>query len=74
MQLDAQVVQGLRERSGNTLARLPREKLNSGSSEIRNWVAMAGACEHLPLAWVEYLPGYRTPAGTGTGFCFAACR
>ena len=26
---------------------LPREKLNSGSSEIRNWICAAGAVEHL---------------------------
>ena len=23
--------------------------------------------EHLDLRWVTYCPGYRTPAGTGTG-------
>jgi 3-O-methylgallate 3,4-dioxygenase len=73
-ELDARVVRALRERAGDGLARLPSEKLNSGSSEIRNWIALAGACEHLPLAWAEYICGYRTPAGTGTGLCFAACR
>ena len=25
----------------------------------------------LDLDWVDYFPGYRTPAGTGTGLCFA---
>jgi len=35
---------------------------------------MAGAAEHLPMAWSEYIPGYRSPAGTGTGLCFAALR
>ena len=50
---------------------LPREKLNSGSSEIRNWICVAGAVEHLPLEWWHYEPGYRTPAGTGTGLGFA---
>jgi hypothetical protein len=50
---------------------LPREKLNSGSSEIRNWICVAGAVEHLSLEWWHYEPGYRTPAGTGTGLGFA---
>jgi exodeoxyribonuclease VII large subunit len=50
---------------------LPREKLNSGSSEIRNWICVAGAVEHLSLEWSLYEPGYRTPAGTGTGLGFA---
>ena len=54
-----------------TLADLPREQLNSGSSEIRNWICMAGAVEHLTLRGLEYIPAYRTPAGTGTGLCFA---
>ena len=40
-------------------------------SEILNWVGVAGACEHLDLNWFEYVPGYRTPAGTGTGLSFA---
>ena len=33
--------------------------------------ALAGAVEHLDLDWFEYVPGYRTPAGTGTGLSFA---
>ena len=32
---------------------------------------VAGAVEHLDLDWFEYVPGYRTPAGTGTGMSFA---
>jgi hypothetical protein len=71
---DQQIVQALRNRDGEALMQLPRHKLNSGNSEIRNWIAMAGAGEHLPFAWSEYIPAYRTPAGTGTGFCFAALR
>jgi 3-O-methylgallate 3,4-dioxygenase len=72
--LDRQVLQALERRDAGSLATLPVEKLNSGSSEIRNWIAMAGACEHLPLAWSEYIPAYRTPAGTGTGLAFVALR
>jgi 3-O-methylgallate 3,4-dioxygenase len=53
------------------LQQLPRNKLHAGSSEILNWVALAGAVEHLKLNWFEYVPGYRTPAGTGTGLSFA---
>ena len=44
--------------------------LNSGNSEIRNWICMAGATEHLSLRSLDYIPAYRTPAGTGTGLCF----
>jgi hypothetical protein len=69
--LDGRVIRALREKDGAALAALPREQLNSGSSEIRNWICMAGAVEHLALRRLEYIPAYRTPAGTGTGLCFA---
>lgn len=71
-QLDGEVVRALREKDGAALQGLPRERLNSGNSEIRNWICTAGALEHLDLEWVHYCPGYRTPAGTGTGLCFAS--
>ena len=61
----------LRKKDAAAIQNLPREKLNSGSSEIRNWICVAGAVEHLALEWSHYEPGYRTPAGTGTGLGFA---
>lgn len=70
-ELDGQVIKALKARDEQALVGLPREKLNSGSSEIRNWISLAGAVEHLKLDRVDYYPGYRTPAGTGTGLCFA---
>jgi 3-O-methylgallate 3,4-dioxygenase len=73
-ELDGRIVRALRDRDRNALVTLPRELLNSGNSEIRNWIAMAGAGEHLPHAWTEYVPAYRTPAGTGTGMCFSVSR
>ncbi len=51
--------------------RIPRDKLRSGNSEILNWVTAAGALEGLTPTIVDYVPGYRTPAGTGTGMAFA---
>jgi 3-O-methylgallate 3,4-dioxygenase len=71
---DGSIIAALRSGDATTLAALPAKKLNSGNSEIRNWIAAAGALERLPLAWVEYVPAYRSPAGTGTGLCFAAWR
>ena len=68
--LDNSVIRALREKDADALQSLPREQLNSGNSEIRNWICAAGALEHLDLQWVQYSPGYRTLAGTGTGLCF----
>jgi 3-O-methylgallate 3,4-dioxygenase len=70
-QLDREVVRALKEKDGAALQDLPRARLNSGNSEIRNWICVGGAMEHLGMRWVTYCPGYRTPAGTGTGLCFA---
>jgi hypothetical protein len=72
--LDRTIIAALRGADAAALAALPVTKLDSGNSEIRNWIAAAGAVDHLPLAWVEYVPAYRSPAGTGTGLCFAAWR
>jgi 3-O-methylgallate 3,4-dioxygenase len=71
-ELDGEVIRALREKDASALEGLPRERLNAGSSEIRNWICAAGALEPLDLRWVRYCPGYRTPAGTGTGMCFAS--
>jgi hypothetical protein len=73
-ELDRQIVAALQRKDAAALQSLPRNKLNSGASEIRNWICVAGAVEHLGLESLQYLPAYRTPAGTGTGLCFAVWR
>ncbi len=71
-QFDRAILQACAEKNAAFLQNLPRNKLNAGSSEILNWVGIAGALEHLDMNWFEYVPGYRTPAGTGTGLSFAS--
>jgi 3-O-methylgallate 3,4-dioxygenase len=68
---DRAILKACADKDAAFLQNLPRNKLHAGSSEILNWVGVAGACEHLDLNWFEYVPGYRTPAGTGTGLSFA---
>jgi 3-O-methylgallate 3,4-dioxygenase len=70
-ELDRQVVEALRNKDYETLKSLPERKLMSGSSEIRNWIAVAAAVTDLPLDWIAYVPGYRSRAMTGVGLCFA---
>lgn len=70
--LDRLVLNSMRDKDENTLAAIPPGKLNNGSSEIRNWIVMAGAADKLEMRWHEYVPLYRTPAGTGCGMAFAA--
>ena len=69
--LDRRVLTGITDRDASLLTSLPRASLRSGNSEILNWVAAAGALEGLTATAVDYVPGYRSPAGTGTGMAFA---
>lgn len=73
-ELDRKILQALRAGDAETLRAIPVEALNAGSSEIRNWIAMAGAIDGLRLDWLEYQPIYRTPAGTGIGAAFGVWR
>lgn len=70
-ELDRGVLKACRNNDGEALASIPVAKLNSGSSEIRNWITVAGAARHLQNVWQEYIPCYRSAAGTGCGMGFA---
>jgi hypothetical protein len=70
-ELDRAILKALADKDPAFLQTLPRSKLQAGSSEILNWIAVAGVAEGIDLGWFEYVPGYRTPAGTGTGMSFA---
>jgi hypothetical protein len=71
-ELDRSLLKAMRSRDQDFLTEISPAKLNNGSSEIRNWIVTAGAAEHLKMRWQEYVPFYRSPAGTGCGMAFAA--
>jgi len=71
-ELDHLILDACRRKDAQTLASVPVQKLNSGTSEIRNWIAVAGAEEHLETVWQDYVPCYRSAAGTGCGMGFVA--
>jgi 3-O-methylgallate 3,4-dioxygenase len=52
-------------------AALPLEKLQSGNSEFRCWSALAGAVADKSMTLIDYVPCYRSPAGTGCAMAFA---
>jgi aromatic ring-opening dioxygenase catalytic subunit (LigB family) len=69
--IDHMTIDGVMEKDAEALRTLPRERLNLGTSEIRNWIAIAGAMEaETPHMIGEYIPAYRSPAGTGCGIAF----
>lgn len=70
--IDQEVIAALKAKDIATLERLDERRLRSGSSEIRNWLVLAGAATDLTLDWISYTPGYRSAALTGTGLSFAS--
>ncbi len=71
-ELDHKVITAIRNKDSATLASLDPKLLQAGSSEIRNWLVVGEMARNLDLEWIEYVPGYRSPALTGTGLAFAA--
>jgi 3-O-methylgallate 3,4-dioxygenase len=75
-ELDRSILGAIRERDAATLRALPRNRLFSAASESLNWVAAAGAmaATTLDADLLDYVPVYRTEAGTGGGWAFLAWR
>ena len=71
--LDTAVLDAMRSRDETKLVALPEAVLQSGSSEIKNWLPVAAAMNDARLAMtlVDYVAFYRSEAGTGAGMGFA---
>jgi hypothetical protein len=70
-ELDRTVLVAMRTKDVATLTTLPRHRLQAGTSETRNWITVAGAAQHLDMELIDYVPSYRSAAGTGCGMAFA---
>lgn len=68
--LDRGVMKALEERDEKALLEIPDGLLQSGNSELKNWMVAATACEHLDFETIDYIPLRRSPAGTGAGMGF----
>lgn len=71
-ELDRRVLTGIERDDPAALGSLTRRQLRSGTSEILNWIAAAGTLRGLRAQVIDYVPGYRTPAGTGAGMAFVS--
>jgi hypothetical protein len=70
-ELDRTTIDALKSDDRERICALPAEKLVLGSSEIRNWIVLAGAAHGLKMNLVDYVPCYRSIAGTGCAMAFA---
>jgi hypothetical protein len=71
-EFDRNLIDALLKKDEETLRGLPRHRLFSATSESLNWVAVRGALANSELnaELVDYVPVYRTEAGTGGGWAF----
>jgi len=68
---DREVLAAMAAHDGAALGAVPRRYFRSGTSEVLNWIAVAGAMGGSQMTVVDYVPGYRSMAGTGAGMAFA---
>lgn len=70
-QLDHDLTVALRSGDVDALKRFQPHEFKGGTSEARNWVVMAAcAADRLECRWLEYLPCYRSEAGSGCAMAF----
>ena len=65
---DRKFVAALKKRDKNFLTAIPLKALQSGTSELKSWISLAGLLENFnaDMHEIDYVPCYRSPAGTGT--------
>jgi hypothetical protein len=70
---DHQVLDAMCQGNSAALCSLPESMFQSGTSEIKNWIVVAGAMAEagLKMNLIDYVPCYRSEAGTGSGMAFA---
>jgi 3-O-methylgallate 3,4-dioxygenase len=70
-ELDHIVIDALLENDAKALGALDRPRLNRGpgTPETLNWITVAGAM-NAGMTLIDYVPAYRSPAGTGHGLTF----
>jgi 3-O-methylgallate 3,4-dioxygenase len=70
-ELDRSILHACQSKDGQALASLSETRLNGGHGQGRLWIAAAGALQNLDMHVLDYIPAYRSAAGTGCGMGFA---
>ena len=67
-ELDHRFLNALNRRNADDICGIEQGLLQSGSSELRNWIVAAGVLFDTELSGeiIDYVPCYRSDAGTGT--------
>lgn len=67
-EFDRKFVTALGNRDVDFLTSIPLEELQSGTSELKSWISLAGVlgADEAEMHEIDYVPCYRSNAGTGT--------
>jgi len=67
-EFDRAFVAALKNSDKTFLTSIPMRKLQSGTSELKSWISLAGVIEDTKanMHEIDYVPCYRSAAGTGT--------
>jgi 3-O-methylgallate 3,4-dioxygenase len=70
---DRELLDAMQRGDAAKLAGIPENMFQAGTSEIKNWIVVAGAMAEagLKMSLVDYVPCYRSEAGTGSAMGFA---
>jgi hypothetical protein len=70
---DRRVMDAMRAGDEDALAKLPESYFKVGTAETKNWFPVIAAMNAAGLKYheVDYVPCYRSEAGTGCAMCFA---
>lgn len=72
-EFDRGLLAAMKDRDEAKFLSIPDQFMQSGTSEVKNWIAAAGTLldSGLEMKLVDYVPCYRSEAGTGTAQAFA---
>jgi 3-O-methylgallate 3,4-dioxygenase len=70
---DRELLDAMRAGDAAKLTGIPENMFQAGTSEIKNWIVVAGAMAEagLKMSLEDYVPCYRSEAGTGSAMGFA---
>lgn len=72
-EFDRRVIEAMKTADEDSLAKFPESYFKVGTAEIKNWYPVIAAANAAGLKYhqIDYIPCYRSEAGTGNAMCFA---
>jgi aromatic ring-opening dioxygenase catalytic subunit (LigB family) len=72
-EFDERMLSAIKKRNTKMIFAEPNSNFRSGTSETKNWIAVAGILSDtgLNMNLIDYVPCYRSEAGTGSGMGYA---